>query len=324
MSGVRITTSYGTDPLTVFETAKIGAPGEIARGRRRSAFASLRPAVALRATASNLAEDGQVVELPRAFGPGSSNYNLECPPPLKGSRARKILVRPERLLRGLRPLRPRFRSARRSLRSGDQPGSAGLSNSACLMSGVRITTSYGTDPLTVFETAKIGAPGEIRTPDLLVRSQALYPTELRARIKQTSPPALWRRGRDYRPRALSPLRRPHPCRPKPTTGHRPYGGEGGIRTLDGLLTHTPLAGARLRPLGHLSRRATARIKEPRMIPARDHPGKAVGTIWGSRWRGKALFRRAAGQRGLIWAGMNGGRPRRSSLGLSSSTFALQP
>jgi hypothetical protein len=27
----------------------------------------------------------------------------------------------------------------------------------------------------------IGAPGEIRTPDLLVRSQALYPTELRAR-----------------------------------------------------------------------------------------------------------------------------------------------
>jgi hypothetical protein len=26
-----------------------------------------------------------------------------------------------------------------------------------------------------------GAPGEIRTPDLLVRSQALYPTELRAR-----------------------------------------------------------------------------------------------------------------------------------------------
>ena len=31
------------------------------------------------------------------------------------------------------------------------------------------------------------------------------------------------------------------------------GGEGGIRTLDGLLTHTPLAGERLQPLGHLSR-----------------------------------------------------------------------
>jgi hypothetical protein len=32
-----------------------------------------------------------------------------------------------------------------------------------------------------------GAPGEIRTPDLLVRSQALYPTELRARGKPKSP-----------------------------------------------------------------------------------------------------------------------------------------
>ena len=31
-----------------------------------------------------------------------------------------------------------------------------------------------------------------------------------------------------------------------------YGGEGGIRTLDGRLTHTPLAGERLQPLGHLS------------------------------------------------------------------------
>ena len=30
------------------------------------------------------------------------------------------------------------------------------------------------------------------------------------------------------------------------------GGEGGIRTLDELLTHTPLAGERLQPLGHLS------------------------------------------------------------------------
>ena len=30
------------------------------------------------------------------------------------------------------------------------------------------------------------------------------------------------------------------------------GGEGGIRTLDGLLTHTPLAGERFRPLSHFS------------------------------------------------------------------------
>ena len=32
----------------------------------------------------------------------------------------------------------------------------------------------------------------------------------------------------------------------------PFGGERGIRTLDTLLTYTPLAGARLQPLGHLS------------------------------------------------------------------------
>ncbi len=30
------------------------------------------------------------------------------------------------------------------------------------------------------EASIIGAPGEIRTPDPLVRSQVLYPTELRA------------------------------------------------------------------------------------------------------------------------------------------------
>ena len=34
------------------------------------------------------------------------------------------------------------------------------------------------------------------------------------------------------------------------------GGERGIRTLDRLLTYTPLAGARLRPLGHLSEQKT--------------------------------------------------------------------
>jgi hypothetical protein len=32
----------------------------------------------------------------------------------------------------------------------------------------------------------IGAPGEIRTPGLLVRSQALYPTELRAQRRHCS------------------------------------------------------------------------------------------------------------------------------------------
>jgi hypothetical protein len=35
-------------------------------------------------------------------------------------------------------------------------------------------------------------------------------------------------------------------------GEDEYGGERGIRTLDTRLTYTPLAGARLQPLGHLS------------------------------------------------------------------------
>jgi hypothetical protein len=48
-----------------------------------------------------------------------------------------------------------------------------------------------------------------------------------------------------------------------------YGGERGIRTLDGLLTHTPLAGERLQPLGHLSKTGaqvtgTERRRKPAM------------------------------------------------------------
>ena len=38
-----------------------------------------------------------------------------------------------------------------------------------------------TGEMYVFGPRENGAPGEIRTPGLLVRSQALYPTELRAR-----------------------------------------------------------------------------------------------------------------------------------------------
>ena len=34
--------------------------------------------------------------------------------------------------------------------------------------------------------------------------------------------------------------------------NRKIGGEGGIRTLDTLLTYTPLAGERLQPLGHFT------------------------------------------------------------------------
>jgi hypothetical protein len=39
-----------------------------------------------------------------------------------------------------------------------------------------------------------------------------------------------------------------------------FGGERGIRTLDELSTHTPLAGERLRPLGHLSVQHSVRQK----------------------------------------------------------------
>ena len=68
-------------------------------------------------------------------------------------------------------------------------------------------------PRSVEPFALYGAPGEIRTPDLLVRSQTLYPTELRAQktvptsiltipAEQASPGQreLWRRERDSNPR----------------------------------------------------------------------------------------------------------------------------
>ena len=40
-----------------------------------------------------------------------------------------------------------------------------------------------------------------------------------------------------------------------------YGGDEGIRTLDGLMTHTPLAGERLQPLGHVSVGGTSEKSE---------------------------------------------------------------
>jgi hypothetical protein len=53
----------------------------------------------------------------------------------------------------------------------------------------------------------------------------------------------------------------HPAQDEQTSRGRSVrvtcGGERGIRTLDELLAHTPLAGVRLRPLGHLSGRHSA-------------------------------------------------------------------
>jgi hypothetical protein len=55
------------------------------------------------------------------------------------------------------------------------------------------------------------------------------------------------------------------------------GGEGGIRTLDGL-PHTPLAGERLQPLGHLSGRG----KIPRFSGQGEKPAKEVYRAPGNR------------------------------------------
>ena len=57
---------------------------------------------------------------------------------------------------------------------------------------------------------KVGAPGEIRTPDHLVRSQVLYPAELRAHVSE-----------------------PEASPGTPFTVKKRGGGERGIRTLDG-------------------------------------------------------------------------------------------
>ena len=50
----------------------------------------------------------------------------------------------------------------------------------------------------------LGAPGEIRTPDLLIRSQALYPAELRAH-RQASMSSAPSRNRTYNLGIKSPL-----------------------------------------------------------------------------------------------------------------------
>ena len=43
-----------------------------------------------------------------------------------------------------------------------------------------------------YNLSRNGAPGEIRTPDPLIRSQVLYPAELRARIKRNSAIAVYK------------------------------------------------------------------------------------------------------------------------------------
>src|SRR5271165_3048361 len=171
-------------------------------------------------------------------------------------RARKAMVRPERLF----ALRAHpFGVALRAINLAGRPScrtpllSAGSSNSQRRTVGTRKGFSG---------KESNGAPGEIRTPGLLVRSQALYPTELRAR-----------KGREY-----YHINKQAPFGSDFEASRRAWhGGEGGIRTLEGLLTLTPLAGARLRPLGHLSGQGHfSPCAERGMIPVRSGPGKAKG------------------------------------------------
>jgi hypothetical protein len=78
-----------------------------------------------------------------------------------------------------------IRAARSLLRgrpTGDQLGlrPSCRTRLVCLP-GVRPRRRAGHDDEGFSSKESNGAPGEIRTPGLLVRSQALYPTELRAR-----------------------------------------------------------------------------------------------------------------------------------------------
>ena len=65
----------------------------------------------------------------------------------------------------------------------------------------------------------------------------------------------------------------------PKSGNTPSG-EGGIRTLDGLLTHTRLAGGRLQPLGHLSRTLARSCQPPPML----HDERCLRRRWDSNPR----------------------------------------
>ena len=85
-----------------------------------------------------------------------------------------------------------------------------------------------------------GAPGEIRTPDLVVRSHALYPTELRARFRKRARILACRYHTPTGPGAAAapaPKAQIRKCRRDkgPQWGPLLSGGEGGIRTLDGAI-----------------------------------------------------------------------------------------
>lgn len=85
-----------------------------------------------------------------------------------------------------------------------------------------------------------GALGEIRTPDLLVRSQALYPTELQARGELQFPARSGGTGASQLPDDFSkPLKNQGLSTMQcPAPGHRsnrlPFAGRESYHTIDGI------------------------------------------------------------------------------------------
>ncbi len=115
---------------------------------------------------------------------------------------------------------------------------------------------------------RLGAPGAIRTPDPLVRSQVLYPAELRAREGRIIKKKPGMNNAEFAHTLTVALRakffRECLLFKNGLLAKAEGGGERGIRTLDaGLSPHTPLAGERLRPLGHLSENAAKDTRVPR-------------------------------------------------------------
>ncbi len=110
----------------------------------------------------------------------------------------------------------------------------------------QITTGNNDAGLTGRPASLYGGPKRIRTSDRSVRSRVLYPAELWVRVL----PRIIGRftflaitfSLYINDLSVYPFEAPY-------TNN---GGEGGIRTPDTLMRYTPLAGERLRPLGHLT------------------------------------------------------------------------
>ncbi len=81
---------------------------------------------------------------------------------------------------------------------------------------------------------KIGAPGKTRTPNLLIRSQTLYPIELRARRSAAS-----RKRRAMILDAREPPRRDAKLRPRAALGQARLGM---LRVLPGVFFDPPQSG----------------------------------------------------------------------------------